>query len=106
MSDYIVIFTTVNKEEEADKIAKKLVEERLAACVTVLPLGSSYYWWKGKVENEREHVLVIKTKKDMYKNIEERLRDLHPYEVPEIIALAIVKGFKEYLNWISEEVTK
>ncbi|MCP2521065.1 divalent-cation tolerance protein CutA [SCandidatus Aminicenantes bacterium Aminicenantia_JdfR_composite] len=104
MKNYIVIFTTVNKEEEANKIAKKLVEERLAACVTVLPSGNSFYWWQGKIDNEREHVLIIKTKKDMYKRVEERLRDLHPYKVPEIIALPIIKGFKEYLNWIDHEV--
>jgi len=104
MKDYIVVLTTLNKEDDAHKIAQILVEERLAACVTVLPLGISFYWWKEKIEKEKGLVLLIKTKKNMYNRLEERLRDLHPYEVPEIIALPIVKGFKEYLNWIDREV--
>jgi len=104
MKDYIVVLTTLNKEDDAHKIAQILVEERLAACVTVLPLGISFYWWKEKIEKEKGLVLLIKTKKNMYNRLEERLRDLHPYEVPEIIALPIVKGFKEYLSWIDREV--
>ncbi|MCP2604981.1 divalent-cation tolerance protein CutA [Candidatus Aminicenantes bacterium AH-873-B07] len=104
MKGYILILTTINKEDDAYKIANKLVEERLAACITVLPLGTSYYWWKGKIDKEKEYVLLIKTKKDKYQKVEERLRDLHPYEVPEIISIPIIKGFKEYLNWIDLEV--
>ncbi len=104
MKDYILVLTTLNKEDDAYKIARTLVEERLAACITVLPSGTSFYWWKEKIEKEKEHVLLVKTKKNMYNRLEERVRDLHPYEIPEIIAVPIVKGFKEYLNWINREV--
>ena len=104
MSRFILILTTVNKEEKAKEIASKLVEERLSACVTVTSPATSFYWWEGKINKEQEYILLIKTKKDMYKKIEERLRELHPYETPEIIVLPIIKGFKEYFSWINEEV--
>jgi periplasmic divalent cation tolerance protein len=103
MEKYIQVSTTVEKKEDADRIARTLVETRMAACVQVLGPIRSTYWWKGKVEEAVEWLCVMKTREELYAALEEKLRSLHPYEVPEIAAVPVVKGNEPYLRWIEEE---
>ncbi len=103
MEDFIVIFVTASSEEEAKKIAQSLVEKRLAACVNIIKDMQSIFRWKGKLSDEKEVLLIIKTRKKLYKNVEEEVKNIHSYEVPEIIALPIISGSKDYLYWIDSE---
>lgn len=104
-SEFILVLTTVSNSEKAEEIAKKLVEERVSSCVTIVPARASFYWWEGKIEREEELVLLIKTRFSLYKKLEELLLSLHPYTVPEIIAFPIIEGFKKYLDWLRKETT-
>ncbi len=103
MEDFIVILVTASSEGEAKKIARSLVEKRLAACVNIIKDVQSVFRWKGKILDEKELLLIIKTRKKLYKNVEEEIKTLHAYEVPEIIALPIISGSKDYLYWIDSE---
>jgi len=98
----IVIFITSGSEEEAKKLARVLVEEKLAACVNILSGVESLYWWKGKIESSKEWMLVVKTQGKMVNRVVKRVKEIHSYEVPEVIALPIVEGNKDYLQWISD----
>ncbi|MGV1098282.1 divalent-cation tolerance protein CutA [Thiovibrio sp. JS02] len=100
MEEYVQIATTVATAEEAGRIAKLLVEKRLAACVQVLPAMTSYYRWQGKIENAGEHLCLIKSRKDLFPEVEAAIKSVHPYEVPEIIALPICAGSQDYLTWL------
>lgn len=102
---YIQIQTSVFSKEQALEIAEKLVREKLAGCVQVLGPMASFYKWKGKMIRDEEYLLMIKTKESLYKQVEEQIKKMHPYEIPEILALAIIKGNKNYLEWI-DKVTK
>jgi periplasmic divalent cation tolerance protein len=103
MKSYIQISTTTETKEQAQKIAQYLVEQKLAACVQITGPITSIYRWKDKVENAKEWLCLIKTRDDLYNNVEGAIKILHPYETPEIIAVPIVRGSKEYLQWIYEE---
>jgi len=103
MKKFILVLTTVPDEKTGQQIARALVEERLAACVTVSPAAQSFYWWEGRIMKEREHILIIKTKASAYDQLEARLKELHPYDVPELIALPIERGSKKYLAWVDME---
>jgi len=105
MSDFIVIFVTCGSEEEALKIARTLVEERLAACANLVSPIRSIYRWEGKIWDEKEWLLVIKTQDARYGDLEKRVKSLHSYSVPEIIALPIKEGSAGYLQWIEEMTT-
>jgi periplasmic divalent cation tolerance protein len=105
MKSYIQISTTTETKEQAQTIAQHLVENKLAACVQITGPITSIYHWKGKMENTQEWFCLIKTRDDLYNKVEAAIKSLHPYETPEIIAVPIVKGSKEYLNWIDEELT-
>ena len=100
---YIQIITTCEKKKDAEKIAKALIEKRLAACIQIMPINS-IYWWKEKIEKAKEWILFIKTEKKLYERIESAIKTLHSYETPEIIAMPIIKGDKKYLEWVSETV--
>jgi periplasmic divalent cation tolerance protein len=104
MSPFILVLTSVSDRKAAEKMARGLVERRLAACVTVSALARSYYWWEGKVAEDEEFVLMIKTKQELYSRMEKRIREWHPYDLPEIIAVPLVKGYQKYLDWIGREV--
>ena len=104
-NDYIQVFTTVEKREDADRIASTVVNKRVAACAQILGPIQSTYWWKGKVEEAAEWLLMMKTRQDLFSSLEKEIRAVHPYEVPEIIALPIVAGSASYLEWIQEETT-
>jgi len=98
----IVVLITSGSREEAKRLAKVLVEEKLAACVNILPDVESLYWWKDKIESSKEWMLVVKTQGKMVKRVVKRVKEIHSYEVPEVIALPIVEGNRDYLQWISD----
>jgi periplasmic divalent cation tolerance protein len=97
---YQLILCTCPDAEFADKLAGALISQKLAACVNILPGVRSVYEWQGKVEIAQEHLLLIKSHQDRYAAIEAALKDLHPYQLPEIIAVAIERGSLDYLKWI------
>jgi len=103
VEQFIIILVTASSEEEAKKIARALAEKKLAACVNLIKDIRSIFRWKGKLSDEREVLLIIKTRKKLYKNVEEEVKVLHSYEVPEIIALPVISGSKDYLYWIDSE---
>jgi periplasmic divalent cation tolerance protein len=102
MSDPIVVLVTCGTEDEAVEIAHALVEERLAACVNMISPVRSIYRWEGKIWDEREWMLIIKTQKKRFEDLEKKVKSLHSYSVPEIIALPMVKGSASYLKWLKE----
>ena len=104
MTDKIVIFSTCSSAEEAGRIARRLVEARLAACVTAVPGAQSTYHWKGAVEQSEEWLLVIKSNRDLFVQLKTQLQEMHSYEVPEVIAVPIVDGAESYLNWMDREM--
>jgi len=104
MAKYIQVTTTAGNREDADKIAKVVVEKRLAACAQVFGPIRSVYWWKGKRESADEWLCVIKSRSDKYGELESAILSVHPYENPEIIASPIVAGSKKYLAWLNEEL--
>jgi len=103
MKKFILVLTTVPDQKRGLEMARTLVEERLAACVTISPACQSVYWWEDRIAEDREYVLHIKTRATLYPTLEKRIKGLHPYQIPEIIALPIQKGSTDYLNWIDEE---
>ena len=102
MSEPVVVLTTCASEEEALQIANLLVEGHLAACVNILSPVRSIYRWEGKICDEREWLLIIKTQKERFESIEKRVKSLHSYSIPEIIGLPIVEGASSYLHWLKE----
>lgn len=104
--EYIQVFTTTEKKEDAEKIAKVLVEKRLAGCIQVVGPIISTYWWKDNVETAEEWLCIIKSKKDIFNELEKSIKEIHPYEVPEIIAMPVVAGSDDYLLWLSKELRK
>jgi periplasmic divalent cation tolerance protein len=104
MSDYSITLTTCANESEAEQIASSLVEANFAACVNLLPQVRSIYKWQDKICNETEVLLVIKSSKKNQQVVEELITQLHSYEVPEIIHIAIDSGSKKYMNWLSQEI--
>lgn len=104
MEEYIQVITTLEKKEDAEMIAREMVEKRWAACAQVVGPITSTYRWEGKVEVSVEWLCQMKTRRDLYAGLEETVKGIHPYEVPEIIATPIVDGNAEYLSWVGSEV--
>jgi periplasmic divalent cation tolerance protein len=104
MQEFIVVFVTVGSPAEGERLARALVEERLAACVNRVPNIQSVYRWEGKVEQSGEELLVIKTRRELFTALENRVLKLHSYSVPEIIALPVIEGNAAYLRWLEEQV--
>jgi periplasmic divalent cation tolerance protein len=102
MIDPIIVLVTCGSEEEALKIAHALVEGHLAACVNLVSPVRSIYRWEGKIWDERECLLVIKTQRQRFEKLEKKVKSLHSYSDPEIISLPIIEGSSAYLNWIRE----
>ena len=100
--EHVLILTTLPADADVVAFAKALVEERLAACVNLLPAMESVYRWEGRVERESERQVIIKTTRERTETLWERVRELHPYEVPEFVVLAIVDGNDAYLRWIAD----
>jgi periplasmic divalent cation tolerance protein len=102
MSEHLVLYVTVPNEQVATSIARALVEERLAACVNRIPGVRSTYTWEGRTCVDDELLLVVKTRKSHFERVRARVKELHPYSVPEVIGLPIVEGHGPYLAWIDE----
>lgn len=105
MNQYIIITTTFDNKDELDKVSKILLEDRLVSCCQVYNIESSY-WWKDSIVDANEYLLKMKTKKELYKEVERIILENHSYEVPEIITYNIEDGYSKYLNWIDKETTK
>ncbi|MEO0206839.1 MAG: divalent-cation tolerance protein CutA [candidate division WOR-3 bacterium] len=103
-NSYIQVFTTVEKKEDAERIARIVVEKRLAGCVQILGPIKSTYWWKAKIESAEEWLCIIKSKKELYPELEKTIKENHPYETPEIIAIPIIAGYEGYLKWLTAEL--
>lgn len=99
---HIIILITTKNVSEANNIATKLIESKLVACANIIRDIKSIFWWKGKVDAANEALLILKSKKECFPQIVEVVKSVHSYEVPEIIALPIDEGNKEYLNWVDE----
>ena len=102
--NYILIMVTCASKEEARKISGRLLKKRLVACANIMPKIESRFWWKGKIDNAAEFLVTMKTVRSNFKKIEAQIKHIHSYEVPEIIALPIVAGSRDYLDWISRAI--
>jgi periplasmic divalent cation tolerance protein len=100
----VIVFVTADKQEDVDRITESLLNEKLAACVNVVHGVDSHYWWKGSIEHVHENLLIIKTVKTKVVRVIKKVKELHSYEVPEVIAVDIDKGNPDYLKWIQESV--
>ena len=104
-SDAVVVLTTVSSDDEAVQLVKALLDRRLIACGTLLPGARSLYRWQGKVADEKETMLLLKTRSARIEALREAFGELHPYKVPELLALAVDGGMEKYLEWINEETS-
>lgn len=104
MTDKIVVLSTCATEADAERLARALVDGRLAACVSVVPGVRSFYHWKGAVDSAVEFQLIIKTSRDLFPALRIEIEKLHPYEVPELLALPVVAGAENYLNWMQSNL--
>lgn len=100
---FLIVYTTIKNKRDADKISNILIKERLAACVNYFPV-KSVYRWKNKIEKNSEYILICKTTKKNFKELKNRLKEIHPYELPEIVVVSIPYGDKKYLDWIKNSV--
>ncbi len=105
-AEHLQVQTTVENREDADRIARALVERRLAACVQISGPITSTYRWKGKIDTAEEWLVVAKTRAALYEKVETAIRELHPYETPEIIATPIAAGGADYLAWLDAETSE
>ena len=99
----VVVMVTTSNQDEAAKIAEHVVTSRLAACASTIPTVRSTYWWEGKVVNDQESLVLMKTTSEKYASLQETIQKLHSYKVPEIIAIPITDGFLPYLDWVRGE---
>lgn len=106
MTDKVVAYTTCGEASEAGRLAEHLVAQRLAACVSVVPAVKSYYYWQGKIENDDEVLLMIKTARDLVDSVRRELEKLHSYDLPELIVTPIVDGSPNYLAWLDRELSE
>ena len=104
MTDVVLVLSTVPDDSSAEPLARTLVEEKLAACVNLLPPMVSIYRWKGEVDRSAERQVIIKTTRDLVPALSKRLKDLHSYELPELIVLSADSGSKDYLDWVVSSV--
>ena len=105
-SPYQIVMTTFPDMNRAQQLAEHLITRKLAACVNILPAMTSIYAWQGKLEQGQEYQLLIKTEQNCSNEVQKEIKQVHPYELPEIIVVPILAGYKPYLNWISESVHK
>lgn len=101
MSSFVFCYTTVPDQQAADKIARVLVQQKLAACVNCIPNVQSYYCWEQEVRQVAEIVLLIKTRDALYEDLQKKIQALHPYDCPAILKISIQDGFKDFLDWVS-----
>ncbi len=106
MGEYVQVVTAVGNEDEAEKISQMVVEKRLAGCAQVIGPITSIYWWKGKIERAEEWLCLIKSRADLYQELESTILEVHSYENPEILAIPVINGSKRYLAWLESELKK
>ncbi len=104
MTDTVVVLVTTPSAEKAAEIARALVEEKLAACGNIVPAIRSIYWWEGKVQDDQEALLILKAPRKRFEELRDRVLALHPYQVPEVIALPIEAGHDAYIDWIVQSM--
>lgn len=97
----LIVITTLENHEDAERLAQLLVEQQLAACVQIIPKITSIYRWQGKIEKSDEVLLLIKSNSEKYSELEKAIKDNHPYEVPEIVTIPVEKASQDYLNWLT-----
>jgi periplasmic divalent cation tolerance protein len=102
----IIVLMTASSKKEAENISHKLLEERLIACANIIDGVSSLFWWKQKIEHENETLVIMKSSEKLFKEITQRIEELHSYEVPEVLALPIVAGSQRYLDWMKTNLEK
>lgn len=105
-SEYVIVLTTLPADADGPAFGRALVDERLAACVNVLPVMESVYRWEGRIEHESERQVIIKTSRDRVTELWDRVRELHPFEVPEFVVIPIIDGNEAYLRWVGEATSK
>ena len=105
MAEFITVQTTIDSKEGAQKIAEAIVGKHLAACAQVSGPITSTYWWQGKMEQAEEWICTAKTRSELYNKLEQAIREAHTYDVPEILAVNVVAGNADYLNWVSQETS-
>jgi periplasmic divalent cation tolerance protein len=101
----VVVMVTMSNQKEAARIAEHVIKARLAACASTIHTVHSTYWWEGKVMNDQESLVLIKTTSDKYDLLQETIQKLHSYKVPEILAIPVTKGFPQYLEWVNRETS-
>ncbi|MDW8041108.1 MAG: divalent-cation tolerance protein CutA [Nitrososphaerota archaeon] len=101
---YIIILVTASSKSEAEKIVQTLLEERLIACANIIGPAHSLFWWQGKIDKSQEHLILMKTRKALFDKVSERVKALHSYQVPEIIAIPVTEALKDYLQWLDESL--
>lgn len=106
MAAYIQVVTTVGSREDADRIARHLVGQRLAGCVQIIGPISSTYWWEGELETAEEWLCLIKSSEEFYTALEDAIVAVHPYDVPEILAVPVRRGSQAYLEWLEGELIR
>jgi periplasmic divalent cation tolerance protein len=104
VSHEIIVFVTTPNSDEANRIANALVSTKLAACVNIVPAIESIYRWEGEIKRDSEALMIIKTTDDRYVELERRVKELHSYTMPEVIALEIERGSEDYLKWLRDSV--
>lgn len=103
---WILVLVTVSNPKEGEEIAKTIVNKKLAACVNIVNGLKSIYWWQGRVEESSEALLIIKTRINLFNKLVNSIKEIHSYTVPEIIALPIIMGYKEYMKWLDNSVSE
>lgn len=103
---WILVLVTVSNPKEGEEIAKTIVNKKLAACVNIVNGLKSIYWWQGRVEESSEALLIIKTRMNLFNKLVNSIKEIHSYTVPEIIALPIIMGYKEYMKWLDNSVSE
>ena len=104
MSEYIQVVSTFEKKSDAEKTAREVLEQRCAACVQIVGPITSMFWWKDKIENTEEYLCIMKSRDDLYNNLEKVIKESHPYDVPEILSVPVTNGSTEYFDWLSTEL--
>jgi periplasmic divalent cation tolerance protein len=105
MTDKIIVLSTCDSEEQASRIARRLVEQRVAACVNIVPNVRSVYRWQEKIEDAAEFLLVIKSRRDLFAALRAEIEKIHSYDIPEMIAIPVVDGSRAYLGWLDRELS-
>lgn len=100
----IIVFVTASSREEAERIAKALLEDKLIACANIIGSVHSIFWWQDEIDTAQEYLIIMKTRNDLFERVCERVKALHSYQIPEVIATPIVNGLKQYIKWLNESL--